>query len=109
MSKEVADILGRMQGNVLALKGVYTKLVPPVPPSSPTIDQIGPAPKMAPEATYEDYEYVQKLLDEIAGQAESASKEIDKILQVPPGPGEVPASGQKSTSPSPPETKDHKK
>jgi hypothetical protein len=86
MSKEVTDILGRMQGNVLALKGMNEKLSPPVGPTNPTFDQL-PKPTMAANATHEDYTYVQKLLKEIEGQAASASAEIDKILQVPPPPG----------------------
>jgi hypothetical protein len=88
MSKSVTDILGRMQGNVLALKGMNEKLTTPVPPTNPTIEQVGPAPTMASLATHEDYTYVQKLLKEIESQAHDASAEIDKILQVPPQPGE---------------------
>jgi hypothetical protein len=90
MSKQVTDILGRMQGNVLALKGMYDKLAVPVGPTNPTFEQTPiPAP-MAPNATHEDYTYVQKLLKEIESQAQSASAEIDKILQVPPPPGTEP-------------------
>jgi hypothetical protein len=90
MSKQVADILGRMQGNVLALKGMNEKLSTPVPPSNQTFEQIGPPPTMASTATHEDYTYVQKLLKEIEAQARDASAEIDKILQVPPQPGQPP-------------------
>jgi hypothetical protein len=87
MSKPVTDILGRMQGNVLALKGMYDKLSIQIPPSNPTFEQT-PAPTMASLATHEDYSFVQKLLKEIEAQAHDASVEIDKILQVPQPPGE---------------------
>jgi len=82
MTKEVIDILGRMQGNVLALKGMHEKLSPQVPVNNPTFEQT-PVPKMAALATHEDYTFVQKLLKEIEAQAHDASAEIDKILQVP--------------------------
>jgi hypothetical protein len=101
MSKEVVDILGRMQGNVLALKGMYQKLTPMTGPSNPTFEQLGPAPTMAANATHEDYTFVQKLLKEIEAQAHDASAEIDKILQVPPQPGTEPppSSGGTPTHP----------
>jgi hypothetical protein len=90
MSKAVSDILGRMQGNVLALKGMNEKLSPQVAASNPTFEQLGPPPTMASLATHEDYTFVQKLLKEIEAQAHDASAEIDKILQVPPQPGTEP-------------------
>jgi hypothetical protein len=105
MSKEVSDILGRMQGNVLALKGMHDKLSTPTAPSNPTFEQLGPTPTMASQATHEDYTYVQKLLKEIEGQAHSASAEIDKILQVPPQPGTEPPPNSPSHQPAKADTK----
>jgi len=88
MANAVTDILGRMQGNVLALKGMHDKLSTPVGPSNLTFEQTPPPPTMAALATHEDYTFVQKLLKEIEAQAHDASVEIDKILQVPQPPVE---------------------
>jgi hypothetical protein len=90
MSKAVTDILGRMQGNVLALKGMHEKLSTPTGPTNPTFEQLPPPQPMAAAATHEDYTFVQKLLKEIEAQAHDASAEIDRILQVPPQPGTEP-------------------
>ena len=109
MSRPVADILGRMQGNVLALKGMYEKLTPVVPASNPTFEQVGPPPTMASLATHEDYTFVQKLLHEIEAQARDASAEIDKILQVPSQPEVNPERAAPKSGSSHQESGSHKK
>jgi hypothetical protein len=92
MSKEVTDILGRMQGNFVALKGMYTKLAPIPDPSNPTIQQEAyPIPAQGTAVPlHEDYEFTQRLLKDISQQALDASAAIDKALNVPQQPGQTP-------------------
>lgn len=86
MSKALVDILGRLDGDMLALQGMGSRLQPPLEDRPLTMEQEA-APKPPPfKVKKEDYDHVKKLLEEIAGLAKSASEEIDKELKVPPPP-----------------------
>jgi hypothetical protein len=90
MSKELSDILGRLNGDMMALNGMASKYEQQQAASNPTFEQqqqaaASPPPPLT-KATLEDYKYTQKLLDEIQTLAKSASDEIDKALKVPPPP-----------------------
>jgi hypothetical protein len=89
MTKALSDILGRLNGDMLALQGMEAKVSPPPPgPPATTAEQEAAAAPPAFKGKKEDYDHVKKLLEEIAGLAKSASEEIDKELKVPPQPGE---------------------
>lgn len=101
MSKKVADLLARMQGDFIALKGMYTKLARPEAPSNPTFDQEAyPAPlaPLPPEPSYEDYTYTKRLLTEIGTLAADASAAIDEALKIPT---QMPADQEQRSSDKP--------
>src|SRR6516164_3455308 len=98
MSKELTDILGRLNGDMMALNGMASKYEQQQVASNPTFEQQQQAAPPPPptKATLEDYKYTQKLLDEIQALAKSASDEIDKALKIPPPPSAEPETDRKS-------------
>jgi len=88
----ITDIIGRLEGDLLALQGYATKFSPPhssAPTPNMTFDQPTTPPAVKP--TKADYDYVKKLLDEVQALAKSASDEVDKEMKVPPPPEATPA------------------
>src|SRR3974377_1290093 len=87
MTNAITDIIGRLEGDLLALQGYAAKFSPPhssAPTPNMTFDQPPAAPPVKP--TKADYDYVKKLLDEVQALAKSASDEVDKEMKVPPPP-----------------------
>ena len=107
MSKAVSDMLGRLEGDLLALQGMAVKLRPPSfplgEPNTTRSQEQFPAPP-APPISRQDYEFTKTLLAEIKGLAQSASDEIDKELKIPaPAPPveePPPPSGEPTSAPS---------
>jgi len=83
MTKALTDILGRLNGDMLALNGMAAKYKQQEPPSNPTFEQVAPPPPPVTQATIEDYQYTKKLLEEIQGLCAAADAEIDKELKIP--------------------------
>ena len=98
MSKALADILGRLEGDMLALQGMGSKMAPVADPSNPTRDQAAPPPPPTIQAKKEDYAFTKKLLEEIKGLCESADAEIDKELKVPQPEGATSSAPSSSAS-----------
>jgi hypothetical protein len=96
MSKEVTDVVNRLNGILIGLQAAAAKVArPPGLPSAPNTtfeQQAFPAPPLAPP-TREDYEMVKRLVEEAKGLAASIGEYVDKELKIPQ-PGE-------SASPSP--------
>ena len=97
MTKALADLLGRLEGDMLALQGMGAKMAPAAPPSNPTFEQAAPPLPQTIQAKREDYAFTKKLLEEIKGLCDSADAEIDKELKVPQQP---PAEGAPAPAPS---------
>ena len=96
MSKEISDVIGRMNGDLIALQGAGAKMAPP-PPVTLTIEQES-LPAIAPvKPTNEDYAYVKKLAEEIEGLCKDLVALVDKETKVPPPPEEA-ANSPSSTS-----------
>jgi hypothetical protein len=100
MSKALSDMLGRLQGDMLALQGMAAKYAGPPPASTNiTFEQQAYPPPPAPMPTREDYVYTMKLLEEIEGICKAAEEEIKKEMKIPPPPG---AEGESSSPQSTP-------
>lgn len=114
MSKEITDLLGKLNGDMIALQGMEQKISPPPPAPPPTVAQAeaaaaAPVPPAKPKK--EDYEYVKKLLDEVKGLCKDLEDQIDKETKVPqqPGEGEASPSGSASGSHASATSSAHKK
>jgi hypothetical protein len=103
MTKALSDILGRLSGDMLALQGMEGRISPPPPGPPVTTEQEAMPPPPPFKGKKEDYDYVKKLLEEIAGLAKSASDEVDKELKVPP-----PPEAEKNPAPAAPSTSSKK-
>jgi len=82
MTKALHDLMGRLDGDLIGLRGVMSKMAAVPPPSNPTYEQVGPSPAPSIEAKLEDYQHAKKLLEEIEGLCKSAGTEIDKELKI---------------------------
>lgn len=100
MSKEITDMLGRLNGDLIALTGMEAKFSTPVQPSNQTFEQAAqPAPPMV-KPKKEDYDFLKKLTTEIEGLCKSLDEQIDKELKVPPSPDAEAAAPPPSSPPS---------
>src|SRR5215472_8512334 len=104
----ITDIMGRLEGNLLAIQGYMAKFTPPptVGPAPNTTFEQQQAPAPAPaKPTKADYDYVKKVLSEIESLAKTANDEVDKVAKVPPPPSPEGETGHSSSGQSTTTTK----
>jgi hypothetical protein len=86
MSKEVTDLLGKLNGNLNALAGMEAKISPPPPPPPPTTAQaeaqmLNPVPPVRPKR--EDYEFTKRLIAEAKAICGDLEAQLDRETQTP--------------------------
>jgi len=88
MSKEVSDVLNRLNGTIIALQAIAAKVYVPPPPTTggpnTTFEQQQFPVPLPPGPKREDYEECKKLAESTKGLAQSLEDYIDKVLN-PPG------------------------
>jgi len=88
MSKEVADLVGRLNGQTIALVGMLERVTPPEGVSNPTHESVSEAKAAAPpwRASKEDYDQVKKLVVAVKALCSDLEHHIDKDVPPPPLP-----------------------
>ena len=80
MSKQTDDLIDRVEGAAVALRGVKVKLSPQPTLVAGEISAVaGPAPQVTPE----DFAFAKKVIEDMKGALEALEAEVSRESKVP--------------------------